>query len=177
MAMKTLDTLPLKKLIGEPLHAAAQAHLELSKANLEAIKGYVAQPNTDLQFNYKDKDSSGNEVDKHINMSVPVMALADLPSFSIDTLVNEFTFEVSCIQDESSEKEGSLKGSASSGGFFSKFVDFNLEGGYTKKQRNQVTNTEKGKLNITVTANRTGPTQAMTMIMEAATKAIKVTES
>lgn len=172
MSTKALNNLPLKKLIGDPLSAAAQAHLELTDANLEALKTYVVAGNIEFDFKYMD-DADTN---KTVTLNLPVMALVNLPLFSIDSLVNEFTFEVSTIQDQTEATDGNLRGSVSAGGFFSKFVDFNVEGGYTKKSSIQSTNSEKGKLHIRVEASRTGPTEALKMIMEAATKAITVKE-
>ena len=172
MPTKALNDLPLDKLISEPLNAAANAHVALSKANLAILKELSVENNT---FEFTTKDPQNNE--KKITVSVPTLAVVDLPCFSIDRLTNEFTFEVSTIQDSMEEKEGSLKGSASAGGFISKFVDFNLEAGYNKTNRTTSSNSERGKLNISVTATRTGYSKGMQTILDAAVKAITTVET
>jgi len=49
---KALNELPLKKLIAEPLSAAAQSHLEISRANVDAIKGILSEGNQDFSFKF-----------------------------------------------------------------------------------------------------------------------------
>ncbi|WP_428239556.1 DUF2589 domain-containing protein [Gynuella sp.] len=168
MATQALNDLPLVKLISEPLHAAAQAHVELSQANLKLLGDFIKQGNQ--TFNFAKEDQDGTK--QNIAVTVPTIALVDIPFFSIDQLTNEFTFEVSSIQEVSDEKTGTLSGSASSAGFLSKFVDIKLEAGYNTTHKATTSNSERGKLNITVTASKGSPSKGMQTIIDAAIDAI-----
>lgn len=163
-----LNDLSLEKLIGEPLQAAAKAHETMVNTNLKILENLAKKGNQTFTF----ERAGGTD----ISVSVPTMALVDLPFFSIDSLTNEFTFEVSSIQATSEEKVGSLSGSASAGGFVSKFVDLKLEAGYNKTNRSSTSDNARGKLNIRVTASKAGYSKGMQTLMDAAVKSITASD-
>ncbi|MDO6557617.1 DUF2589 domain-containing protein [Paraglaciecola chathamensis] len=176
MTTKALNELPLSKLIQEPLSAAAKAHLEISNANLEALINIASQPNQQFKFTSQfppGGDGGGNPAPAAtVVIDAPLVSLVDIPSFAITKIENNFSFEVSTIQEDLESKKGSLKGSASAGGLISKFVDFNLEAGYEKSASSRNTYNEKGKLNIHVTAVKVDAPKGLQTIIDAAIESI-----
>lgn len=176
MTIQALNNLPLDKLIGEPLFAVAKAHMELSKNNIEILQNLSNEPNKTFTFTREEPDSNGTPVTKTIAVTLPMLALIDIPNFTLDQFKNEFTFNVSSIQEDLETKKGTLSGSASAGGLISKFVDFKLEAGYDKTSSSKSTDSENGQLHITVTAKKTGQSVGMKNLMDAATKSITTKE-
>ncbi|WP_020613364.1 DUF2589 domain-containing protein [Sediminispirochaeta bajacaliforniensis] len=167
---KALRSLPLSKLIGDPLIAAAKAHAELSKMNLETIKKYAETEPQKLDFDFTDE----NGATKKVTVSVPLLALVQPPLLNINKVVNEFTFDVSTLQDETQQTDGSLKGNASVGGVLSSFVDLSLSGSLSQNTTRKNSYSERGKLNIRIEASGAEPTEALKMIVESSLTAITV---
>ena len=167
---KALSSLPLIKLIGDPLIAAAKAHAELSQVNLDTIKKYLNAEPQKLSFDFSDDQGTA----KKVTVSVPLLALVQPPLLNIDKVVNEFTFDVSTLQDETRKTDGSLQGNASTAGVLRSFVDISLKGSLEQNKTRRNSYSEKGKLNIRVEASAAEPTEALKMIVESSLKSISI---
>lgn len=166
---KALNDLPLEKLIGEPLQAAAKAQLAMAQSNLEAMVKLASQPNQVVSLSKKE----GNDT-KAISISVPVLAMVEPVNLSIEKLTSSFTFEVSTLQDEESMTSGSLKGSISGKGLLSGLLGVEASGNLEKNSTSKSSYSERGQLNISVLATRTGHTRAMQTILDAAFESISI---
>lgn len=165
---KALSDLPLDKLVGDPMIAAAKAQVEMAKSNLRSIKEMEGQNET---FEFQ---SDSGESTQTTTITVPTIAVVEPTNLSIEEINSTFTFEVSTLQDETSTKEGSLKGSVSGSGLLSGLLGIEASGNLESKKSERSSYNERGKLNIQVRATRTGHSKAMQTIIDAALDAVVV---
>ena len=168
---KALSDLPLDKLVGEPMIAAAKAQLQMAQSNLQSLQAMNGQTET---FNF---EKSANSQTSTTTVTVPTMAVVEPANLAIEEVINNFTFEVSTLQEENDETEGCLKGSVSGSGLLSGLLGIEASGNLQSHSAERSSYNERGKLNIQVKATRTGHSKAMQTIIDAALDAVVVEKS
>ncbi len=165
--ISVLSDLPLSRLISEPLIGAAKAQQMLSQNSIDYIN-QLSQDKEKVEINVDVDQGNGQVTTQTVSMSK--LLASDLSTLGITKVTNEFTFEISTIQTQSSSSQGELKGSASAGAFISKFVDISVNGSLNQQKSSKTTNSQRGTLNVQVEAERIPAPVGVQLIIDAALK-------
>ena len=118
--------LPMDQLIGGPLSAACDSQLKLAKATADFIEqigfydenGVSKTRTADFSFNQNEvtgKDALGNDIYevKKVELSVPMLAIVNIPSLMIDSVDVLFDMEVKSSESHSDSVDSEASMSAS----------------------------------------------------------------
>lgn len=172
--------LPMDQLIGGPLTAACDSQLRLAKSTADFIEqigfyeesGVRKTRTADFSFTkhvITGKDELGNDIhDKEdISLSVPMLAIVNIPSLMIDEVDITFDMEVKSSEssNESSDSAGSFSGSASVGfGPFSASVS--ISGSVSSHSENTRSSDNSAKYHVSVHATQAGTPEGLSRVLD-----------
>lgn len=176
---RSLTNLPLDELIGAPLTACAKAQQLLAQTTVDFIRDVGLQdvdPSTGnaelkmVSFSYStnETDSSGVVQTANVTISVPLLAIVNIPSLSIQTC--DINFEMNVSQTRTTEAEASLE--ANYKAWYSP-VSVSFKGSVSSSS----TKSASAKYTVNVHAADNGPADGLTKVLGMLDSAITQTQA
>lgn len=172
--------LPMKDLIGGPLEAACTSQVKLAQATADFIKnvGFYDENGVTktrvADFSFKrhkvtGQDELGHDIieDEDVSLSVPMLAIVNVPSLQIDEVDITFDMEVksSTSHTDTSSKSGSFSGSGRVGwGPFS--VSVSISGSIASHQENTRKSDNSAKYHVAVHASQMGTPEGLSRVLD-----------
>lgn len=176
--------LPMGDLIGGPLSAACDAQIKLAQATADFIRVIGFQPPAKIDpndpnavgdtrtafFKFKrpvDGAKAGEISEEEVEIEVPLLAIVNVPSLSINTVDVTFDMEVksSFATSQSSDKSGSFSADASVGwGVFSAKV--HVQGSVSSHQESTRKSDNSAKYHVAVHAEDRGMPEGLARVMD-----------
>lgn len=165
-----LNNIDFKKMIGGPLQAAIDAQVASSLATVSFIKEvgfkYPTKTNSEGQevpdtdqmpelvmadFSYKtsNKDESGNDLEKVVDLKVPLLAMLPIPSLRIEHVTIDFNVKLNSVETATVSDKLGVDASAS-GGWGP--VSFKVSASYQRQTTSGVEVKKEYALNVNVKA-------------------------
>ena len=171
--------LPMKDLIGGPLQAACEAQVLLAKATADFIQNVglvdvdgVSQARQ-VAFSFtrpagqSGEDGAAAYQEEKVNLSVPLLAILNVPSLSVRKVDITFDMEVksSFSSKESSDKSGSLEANAGLkiGPFH---MDVKINGSISSHKENTRSSDNSAKYHVQVLAEDTGMPEGLSRVLD-----------
>ena len=170
-----LSSMDFSSLIGGPIQAAVAAQNSASVAQIEFIKE-VGMTEVDgnkkltlAEFIYSTTNSNGEEVSRKI--SVPVLAMLNVPSLRIDEMTIDFNAKLTSVETTNTSTD--LKVSAELNASYMKMVSLKASAAYQKKTSatSQIERTYSMVIHVKVVNDElpAGLDRLLTMLEEATT--------
>ncbi len=172
--------LDMGELIGGPLKAACNAQVMLAQSTatfieqvgFQEVDGQSVTRTADFSFEKNEiagKDDLGHDIIEKstVKMSVPMLAIVNVPSLMVDDVDITFDMEVKSSESskESSSAEASLTGGASVGwGPFS--VNVSVSGSVSTHQENVRTSDNSAKYHVRVHASQAGTPEGLSRVLD-----------
>ncbi|WP_045738249.1 DUF2589 domain-containing protein [Xanthomonas sp. MUS 060] len=176
--------LPMGDLIGGPLDAACEAQVKLARATADFIRviGFLPPPagSTDPQaqggtrtasFRFKrpvdDPAHPGGIAEEEVELEVPLLAIVNVPSLSIQTVDITFDMEVksSFSEKSSTDAQASLSAEMEFGwGMFKAKV--NIQGSVATHKENTRSSDNSAKYHVSVHAEDKGMPEGLARVMD-----------
>ncbi|CBA16244.1 DUF2589 domain-containing protein [Xanthomonas albilineans] len=176
--------LPMGDLIGGPLDAACEAQVKLARATADFIRviGFLPPPagSTDQQaqgdtrtasFRFKrpvdDPTNPGGIAEEEVELEVPLLAIVNVPSLSIQTVDITFDMEVKSSFSEKSSTDASASLSADmefGWGLFKAKV--NIQGSVATHKENTRSSDNSAKYHVSVHAEDKGMPEGLARVMD-----------
>jgi len=129
-AVNVMQSMDLNLMLGTPFTAAQQAQAKMTQTTIEFLQTFAFETDatTGLRTNelrsftmssYYDEDLSGGEiVQKRREITIPLIAMLNVPALQIQKITVDLTVKISSQTKTSSKNESSFGFSASAGGSY-----------------------------------------------------------
>ncbi|MEL4889933.1 DUF2589 domain-containing protein [Xanthomonas protegens] len=175
--------LPMGDLIGGPLDAACDAQVKLARATADFIRVIGFLPPTDpkdpqgsgatrtASFRFKrpvdDPDKAGGIAEEEVELEVPLLAIVNVPSLSIQTVDITFDMEVksSFSSKEKTDASASMSADVEYGfGLFKAKV--HIQGSVSTSKENTRSSDNSAKYHVSVHAADKGPPEGLARVLD-----------
>ncbi|MBB5876073.1 MULTISPECIES: DUF2589 domain-containing protein [Xanthomonas] len=177
--------LPMGDLIGGPLDAACDAQVKLARATADFIRviGFLPPDTPDpknpqatgatrtASFRFKrpvdDPDKAGGIAEEDVELEVPLLAIVNVPSLSIQTVDITFDMEVksSFSSKEKTDASASLSADVEYGfGLFKAKV--HIQGSVSTSKENTRSSDNSAKYHVSVHAADKGPPEGLARVLD-----------
>ncbi|MBO9880382.1 DUF2589 domain-containing protein [Xanthomonas sp. D-109] len=175
--------LPMGDLIGGPLDAACDAQVKLARATADFIRVIGFLPPTDpkdpqgtgatrtASFRFKrpvdDPDKAGGIAEEEVELEVPLLAIVNVPSLSIQTVDVTFDMEVKSSFSEKSKTDASASMSADVEYGFGLFkAKVHIQGSVATSKENTRSSDNSAKYHVSVHAADKGPPEGLARVLD-----------
>lgn len=176
--------LPMGDLIGGPLDAACDAQVKLARATADFIRviGFLPPPDPakdpqgtggtrTASFRFKrpvdDPETAGGIAEEEVELEVPLLAIVNVPSLSIQTVDVTFNMEVksSFTATEKTNAQASMSADMQFGwGMFKAKV--NIQGSVSTAKENTRSSDNSAKYQVSVHAADKGPPEGLARVLD-----------
>ena len=169
--------LPMDQLIGGPLKAACDSQVMLAKATADFIKevGFSKNPTTSaletrtVSFEYvrNIQDKDGNPQEQTMDLTLPALAIVNVPSLMIDKV--DITFDMEVKSSEASTDSNDLTVGFGASAKFSKgpfSLDVNIQGKVSTHKENTRKSDNSAKYHIELHAKQGGTPEGLSRALD-----------
>lgn len=161
--------LPLEFVVSAPLNAVVAAQKNAATEKLAFINSLAKQP--DQVFSRKVSrqgvDADGNPVptSEEREISVPLLAITDVPGININSLSVEFDYEISQVYEESKERNVEVGANAGAKGILSGLLNVGLKGSFSSKKSSDYSVNKSGSMSIKLHAGESPVPEGLQKVM------------
>lgn len=170
--------LPMAELIGQPLLSCAASQGKLAKITEDFItnvgmvndgNGNLIAKMIDFKYSIPVTNADGIYEKKEVEISVPFLAIVNVPSLSIKEVNISFNMEVKTSSKESTESSASGKFQAKVNyGIFSA----SMSGSVSSSSKSERTSDSSAKYSVSVIAKDSGPPEGLMKVLDLLSSAI-----
>ncbi len=158
--------IPFKEILAAPLTAVIDAQKVAAGIRLDFIeKLNNAEPQRFQREVFTKTEGAANKKNtSKREVSVPLLAITDVPGLNIDSLSVEFEYEINQVFDEKKEREAgsSLEGKA---GIFGGLGSIGLSGSFSSKKSTDYSVNKSGSMSVRLNASESGTPEGLRKVM------------
>lgn len=166
--------IPLDFIIATPLLTTIEAHKVAAMTTLEFVRALNGSENLDLKIAEKTTDSAGNVTSQQKQVSVPLLALAKVPSLNFDSMSVGFKFNISQVVTEKKSTTSGAQAQLNTKGILAQFLGASLSGSIEHSSSRENTANRGGTLEVKVHVSESPLPAGLEKIINAMVENIEV---
>ncbi len=161
--------LPLEFVVSAPLNAVVVAQKNAATEKLAFINSLAKQP--DQVFSRKvttqgvDAAGAPTTTTEEREISVPLLAITDVPGININSLAVEFDYEISQVYEEKKERNVEVGANAGAKGILSGILNVGLKGSFSSKKSTDYSVNKSGSMSIKLHAAESPVPEGLQKVM------------
>jgi hypothetical protein len=162
--------LPLEFVISAPLMATMAAHEASARTSLAFINSLNEMGNQtfEQEVSVEKLDAQGKALaptTQKKQISVPMLALAKVPSLNFDSLDIEFEYSINQIYHDEKSKDFSIGVEAGAKGILSGILNVGFKGSFASKKSTENTINKSGTLSVKLHASESGTPEGLNKVI------------